>query len=175
MFLSGLDINGTFGKFEWNGTYDVSRANWFCAGTNGFYYFYRSTSSNARCSSGYTMHSSNSYTWSGVALSEVDTDASQHRFNTYKVSNIAPTPDTSAPDMDHDILRDSHSKARTFVFTISDAGDPPTGLNVNNTIDEGPTLHYSINNGTFTAVKLNPVGKHSDLIVLMQHVTGVLH
>ena len=32
------------------------------------------------------------------------------------------------------------------------------GLNVNNTVDEGPTLHYSINNGTFTAVKLNPVG-----------------
>ena len=36
--------------------------------------------------------------------------------------------------------------------------ETPLGLNVNNTVDEGPTLHYSINNGTFTAVKLNPVG-----------------
>ena len=157
--LNGLDINGTFGKFEWNGTYDVSRANWFCAGTSGFYYFYRSTSSTARCSSSVTYVSSNSYTWSGVALSGSQYGSQTNTgTNTYSVSNIAPQPDTSAPTVAHDILRDSHSKARTFVFTISDAGDPPTGLNVNNTVDEGPTLHYSINNGTYTAVKLNPIG-----------------
>ena len=33
--LSGLDITGTFGKFDWNGTYSTSKANWLCAGTNG--------------------------------------------------------------------------------------------------------------------------------------------
>ena len=78
---------------------------------------------------------------------------------TYKVGNVAPTPDTSAPDMDHGVMRDSHSKTRTFTYTISDAGDPPSGLNVNNTIGEGPTLYYSINNGTISSMKLNPVGK----------------
>ena len=157
--LNGLDINGTFGKFEWNGTYDVSRANWFCAGTSGFYYFYRSTSSTARCSSSVTYPSVSSYTWSGVVLSGSQYGSqSSSGTNTYKVSSIAPVPDTSAPTVVHDTLRDSHSKARTFVFTIADAGDPPKGLNVNNTADEGPTLHYSINNGTFTAVPLNPVG-----------------
>ena len=78
---------------------------------------------------------------------------------TYKVGKVAPTPDTFAPIMDHGVLRDSHSKVRTFTYTISDGGDPPSGLNVNNTINEGPTLHYSVNNGTLTSVKLNPVGK----------------
>ena len=61
--------------------------------------------------------------------------------------------------MDHSGMRDSHSKTRTFTYTISDAGDPPSGLNVNNTIGEGPTLYYSINNGTLSSMKLNPVGK----------------
>ena len=68
--LSGLDITGTFGKFDWNGTYSTSKANWLCAGTNGFYYFYRSTSSNARCNSGYYYaYQTSSYKWSGFAFS----------------------------------------------------------------------------------------------------------
>jgi FlaG/FlaF family flagellin (archaellin) len=78
---------------------------------------------------------------------------------TYKVGNVAPTPDTSAPTMDHGTMRDSHSKSRTFTYTIADAGDPPSGLNVNQTIGEGPTLYYSINNGTQNSVLLSPVGK----------------
>ena len=61
--------------------------------------------------------------------------------------------------MDHGTMRDSHSKSRTFTYTIADAGDPPSGLNVNNTIGEGPTLYYSINNGSQNSVLLNPVGK----------------
>jgi hypothetical protein len=64
-----------------------------------------------------------------------------------------------APDMDHSVLRDSHSKSRTFTYTIADAGDPPTGLNVNQTLNEGPTLHYSVNNGSTTSILLSPVGK----------------
>ena len=159
--LSGLDITGTFGKFDWNGTYSTSKANWLCAGTNGFYYFYRSTSSNARCSSGYYYaYQTSTYKWSGFALSagyygRMATSGG----TTYKVGNVAPTPDTSAPTMDHGTMRDSHSKSRTFTYTISDAGDPPAGLNVNQTIGEGPTLYYSINNGSQNSVLLNPVGK----------------
>ena len=158
--LSGLDITGTFGKFDWNGTYSTSKANWLCAGTNGFYYFYRSTSSNARCSSGYYYAYSSSYRWSGFALSAgYYGRMASSGSTTYKVGNVAPTPDTSAPVLDHGGMRDSHSKSRTFTYTISDGGDPPSGLNVNNTINEGPTLHYSVNNGSITSVKLNPVGK----------------
>ena len=158
--LSGLDITGTFGKFDWNGTYSTSKANWLCAGTNGFYYFYRSTSSNARCSSGYYYAYNANYRWSGFALSAgYYGRMASSGSTTYKVGKIAPTPDTSAPTMDHSGMRDSHSKSRTFTYTISDAGDPPAGLNVNNTIGEGPTLYYSINNGTLNSMKLNPVGK----------------
>ena len=159
--LAGLDITGTFGKFDWNGTYSTSKANWLCAGTNGFYYFYRSTSSNARCNSGYYYaYQTSSYKWSGFAFSAGYYGTMKSSGSTtYKVGKVAPTPDTFAPIMDHGVLRDSHSKVRTFTYTISDDGDPPTGLNVNNTINEGPTLHYSINNGTLTSVKLNPVGK----------------
>ena len=159
--LSGLDITGTFGKFDWNGTYSTSKANWLCAGTNGFYYFYRSTSSNARCSSGYYYaYQTSSYKWSGFALSAgYYGRMANSGGTTYKVGNVAPTPDTSAPNMDHGTMRDSHSKSRTFTYTISDAGDPPSGLNVNQTIGEGPTLYYSINNGSQNSVLLNPVGK----------------
>ncbi len=159
--LSGLDITGTFGKFDWNGTYSTSKANWLCAGTNGFYYFYRSTSSNARCSSGYYYaYQTSSYKWSGFALSAgYYGRMASSGSTTYKVGNVAPTPDTSAPTMDHGTMRDSHSKSRTFTYTIADAGDPPSGLNVNQTIGEGPTLYYSINNGTQNSVLLSPVGK----------------
>ena len=159
--LSGLDITGTFGKFDWNGTYSTSKANWLCAGTNGFYYFYRSTSSNARCSSGYYYaYQTSTYKWSGFALSAgYYGRMASSGGTTYKVGNVAPTPDTSAPTLDHGTMRDSHSKSRTFTYTISDAGDPPSGLNVNQTIGEGPTLYYSINNGSQNSVLLNPVGK----------------
>jgi hypothetical protein len=65
------DITGTFGKITWNGTgYSTSKANWLCVGTNGFYYFYRSSSSNARCNTGYYYaYQTSFYKWSGVALS----------------------------------------------------------------------------------------------------------
>jgi hypothetical protein len=156
------DITGTFGKITWNGTgYSTSKANWLCVGTNGFYYFYRSSSSNARCNTGYYYaYQTSSYKWSGVALSagyygRMATSGSI----TYKVGKVAPTPDTMAPDMDHSVLRDSHSKSRTFTYTIADAGDPPAGLNVNQTLNEGPTLHYSVNNGSTTSILLSPVGK----------------
>jgi hypothetical protein len=128
------DITGTFGKITWNGTgYSTSKANWLCVGTNGFYYFYRSSSSNARCNTGYYYaYQTSSYKWSGVALSagyygRMATSGSI----TYKVGKVAPTPDTMAPDMDHSVLRDSHSKSRTFTYTIADAGDLLVGLNVN--------------------------------------------
>ena len=49
------NITGTIGKFDWNSVYSSSRANWMCAGSNGFYYFFRSTSSNPACNTGYYL------------------------------------------------------------------------------------------------------------------------
>ena len=47
------NITGTMGKFDWNSVYSSSRANWMCVGSNGFMYFFRSTSSNPACNTGY--------------------------------------------------------------------------------------------------------------------------
>ena len=38
---------------------------------------------------------------------------------TYKVGNVAPTPDTFKPDLDHSPLKDSHASSRTIAVTIS--------------------------------------------------------
>jgi len=56
------DITGTYGKFDFNGTYSTSKANWLCMGTNGYTYFFRSTSSSPRCTSSYYNIYSSSYT-----------------------------------------------------------------------------------------------------------------
>ena len=103
------DITGTFGKFDWNATYSSSKSNWMCAGTNGFVYFFRSTSSNPTCNAGYWYIYSSSYRWSGISLGggyyapQASTGSVL-----YKVSNVAPEPDTTAPLVDHAAMRDSH-------------------------------------------------------------------
>ena len=137
------DFTGTFGKFDFNATYSSSGANWMCVSTNGWYYFFRSTSSNPICTSGYYYIYSTSYRWAGMAFGSgyYGRQAASGDI-TFKVGSVAPEPDTYAPTIGHDVMKDSHARDRTFSYTIGDAGDPPSGLNVNATAGEGPTLYY---------------------------------
>ena len=139
------DITGTFGKFDFNGTYSSSKANWMCVSSNGWYYFFRSTSSNPLCTSGYYYIYQTNYVWSGFALfSGYYGRMANSGTVTSKVGKVAPEPDTSPPIIDHSTLADSHSTKRTFAFGIGDAGDPPTGLNTSSAAGVGPTLYYTI-------------------------------
>jgi len=159
------DFTGTFGKFDFNATYSSSKANWMCVGTNGWYYFFRSTSTNPTCTSGYYYIYSTSYRWSGFAMGSgyYGPQASSGSI-IYKVGKVAPEPDTYAPEVDHGGMRDSHSKDRTFTFGISDAGEPPSGLNTTATTGVGPTMYYRVTDadgtvGTWTSKLLSPVTK----------------
>jgi len=137
------EITGTFGKFDWNATYSSSKANWMCVGTNGFYYFFRSSSSNPACNTGYYYVYSTYYRYSGFALGTGYTGVMASSGSIiYKVAKVAPEPDTSAPEIGHMELRDSHSRDRTFTFAIADAGEPPTGLD--STVSNGPTMWYRV-------------------------------
>ena len=64
------DITGQFGTFSFNATGSPTTANRMCVTTNGWFYFYRSISTD-RCTSAYYMiyGSASSYRWSGFALS----------------------------------------------------------------------------------------------------------
>jgi len=139
------DITGTFGKFDFNATYSSSKANWMCVSTNGWIYFFRSTNSNPICTSGYYYIYSTSYRWSGFAMGSgyYGRMASSGSVSS-KVGRVAPTPDIYAPAVDHSPMKDSHSRDRTFTFTITDAGDPPSGLNTSSAVGVGPTLYYTI-------------------------------
>ena len=159
------DFTGTFGKFDFNATYSSSKANWMCVGTNGWYYFFRSTSSNPMCTSGYYYIYSNSYTWSGFALGSgyYGPQASSGSIY-YKVAKVAPEPDTTKPIVGHLGMRDSHSQDRNFVFTLSDGGEPPSGINTTATIGVGPTMYYRVTDAdgtvnSWTNKLLSPVGK----------------
>jgi hypothetical protein len=150
--LANEDINGTFAKFDWGyGSYSSSKANHICVLTSGWIYWYAKSYS-PRC---YTTSSSSAFTGIGTPMGSYQSQDSSG-VTQYKTSNVKPTPDTFAPEMTHGTLMDSHSKTRTFTYTILDNGDPATGLNINRTIGEGPTLYYTINNGTQQSVLLNP-------------------
>ena len=140
-------ITGSFGKFNWNATGSTTSANMLCVTDNGAYYFYRTYSGTGSCSSAYyyfgAYSSITNYKWSGFAMSVgyYGQQASTGSV-TYKVGMVAPQPDTFAPVIDHSPLSDSHSKDRTVSMIITDAGDPPSGLNVSTTTGVGPTLYY---------------------------------
>jgi hypothetical protein len=140
------DITGSFGTFSFNATQTTTTANRLCVTTNGWYYFYRSISTD-RCTSAYYMiyGSTSSYRWSGFALGSgyYGRQASTGDI-TYKVGNVAPTPDTFKPEMTHSPMQDSHSKSRTVSVKILDAGDPASGLNVSSAAGVGPTLYHRI-------------------------------
>ena len=161
------DITGTFGEFDWNATYSTSKANWMCVGSNGWFYFFRSTSSNPTCTSSYYYIYSTSYRWSGFSLGGgYYSPIASTGGVTYKVGKVAPEPDTTAPLVDHSAMRDSHSRDRTFTFGITDGGEPPTGLNVSTTVGVGPTLTYRITDADGTvnnwvSTLLSPSGQRS--------------
>ena len=162
------NIYGTVGKFDFNGSYSSSRANWLCQGTNGFVYFFRSTSSNPGCTSGYYYAYSTSYKWTGFAIGTgyYGSQASTGSVSS-KVSKVAPEPDRSSPAMDHTALLDSHALERTISVQIGDQGEPATGLNVSTSAGVGPTLYYRVSGTTTWASKiLSPVGQTRSACVL---------
>jgi hypothetical protein len=114
-----------------------------CVGDNGWIYFFRSSSSNPRCTSGYAYIYNSNYIMSGFALgSGYYSGRSSSVYS--KVSKVAPVPDTFDPKIEHTSMLDSHSKDRTFSFSIGDEGDPASGLNVTAAAGVGPTLYYTI-------------------------------
>ncbi|MDB2336028.1 hypothetical protein N9V31_04820, partial [Candidatus Poseidonia alphae] len=141
------DITGDFGMFTFNSTASSTTANRMCVTTNGWYYFYRATSSYDRCTPAYYMiyGNQNSYRWSGFAMgsSYYGRQASTGDI-TYKVGNVAPTPDIYKPTFTHTAMADSHSKIRTVSVIISDAGDPASGVNTSTSAGVGPTLYHRI-------------------------------
>ncbi|MGB2493452.1 MAG: type IV pilin [Poseidonia sp.] len=140
------DITGDFGTFKFNSTGSSTTANRMCVTTNGWYYFYRAASYD-RCTSAYYMiyNSPSSYRWSGFTLGSgyYGRQASTGDMS-YKVGNVAPTPDTFKPDMMHTAMKDSHAKTRTVSVSILDAGDPAAGLNTSSSAGVGPTLYHRI-------------------------------
>ena len=154
-------ITGSFGKFNFNATGSSTSANMLCVTDNGAYYFYRTSSaSGGSCSSAYyyfgRYNAITTYTWSGFAMSVGYYGAQASTGSiTYKVGLVAPQPDTFAPIMEHSALSDSHSKDRTVAVTITDAGDPPSGLNVSTTAGVGPTLYYrTVGASTWSSIGL---------------------
>ena len=141
------DITGDFGMFTFNSTASSTTANRMCVTTNGWYYFYRATSSYDRCTPAYYMiyGNQNSYRWSGFAMgsSYYGRQASTGDI-TYKVGNVAPTPDIYKPTFTHTAMADSHSKIRTVSVSIIDAGDPASGVNTSTSAGVGPTLYHRI-------------------------------
>ncbi|MDP6870369.1 MAG: type IV pilin [Candidatus Poseidoniaceae archaeon] len=165
-------ITGSFGKFDWKAQYSSSTANWMCVGNNGFYYFIRSTSSSPSCTSSYYTAYYQNYWYSGFAIGTgyYAKQSSTSTQVTYKVGKIAPSPDTYAPDIDYNALRDSHSRDRTFSFSIADAGDPPSGLNVSTSAGVGPTLYYRITAadgtvGSWVSTALSPNKARSSCVL----------
>ena len=148
----GSDYGGMFGKFGFgNETGGAgTNANRLCVTSNGFTYFWRSPySSYNDCSPAYYYAGAYSgvttYKWSGFALGMgyYGRIASTGDV-TYKIGNVAPTPDTFKPEFTHSALADSHSKDRTITATLADAGDPPAGLNVSTSAGVGPTMYYRV-------------------------------
>jgi len=161
----GSDYGGMFGKFGFgNATGGAgTNANRLCVTSNGFTTFWRSPySSYNDCSPAYYYAGAYSgvttYKWSGFALGMgyYGRIASTGDV-TYKIGNVAPTPDTFAPEFTHSALADSHSKDRTITASLSDAGDPPSGLNVSTSAGVGPTAYYRVTpdggtTGSWTAI-----------------------
>ena len=152
------DVEGTFGEFEtdWTGTtYQTTKANWMCHGSHGYIYFFRTTGTSPSCYGAQTYVLN--YKWSGFALGLIQYQNAAGTYQTsWADSKIAPDPDTFEPSLVHAPLADSHSKTRTFKFTVSDNGNPPSGIDVGTVVDEQPTLHYSINGGTWQSQLLTP-------------------
>jgi len=167
------DYTGNFGGIPLNGTtspyYSSSARNLACVGSNGYFYFVRGNP--AYC----TTWFSTSYKFNGFNVGATDTRFNSAGFTiTSKASNIRPTPDIWAPAPVHSGLMDSYTDDdRTVKFEMTDAGDPPSGINVTSGTDANgdlyrPFLKYRVNdvvNGTgwssWTVRALTPDGGYS--------------
>ena len=153
------DITANFAGYTYNSTYSSTGFNWVCTGSNGWTHFLRSTSTSPSCSSGYYYIYSTSYKWNGFALgSGYYGRMASSGDVTYAVTKVAPEPDTYSPIITHTALADSYAKTRTITASIGDFGYPPAGLNVSTSAGTGPTVYYSVNNGTTSSLAMSPVG-----------------
>ena len=147
------DITGYFGAFSWNATYNLNSANrnLFCINTNNNpVMFVRSTYTGSTysnpCYSTYYYYRYN-YAWNGWSNPGYDGKVDSSWQVNSKVSSIKPAPDTFPPEIDHPGFMDTYVEDdRSLKITISDAGDPPVGLNTNAT-DSGdglvaPSMNY---------------------------------
>ena len=149
------DITGYFGAFSWNATYNLNSANrnLFCINTNNNpIMFVRSTYTGATytnpCYGTYYYYQYN-YAWNGWCNPGYDGKVNNGWSINSKVSSIKPQPDTFPPEMDHPGMMDTYvDEDRTLSFEISDAGDPPVGLNTNATDNGdgliGPEMDYRV-------------------------------
>ena len=176
MEAAGEDTyGGQMGLFSFGNATGGSgtNANRLCVTTNGFVHFWRSPyASRDQCSGAYYYGGSYasggratpSYVWSGWAHAMGGYgNPGAGSTATYNIGTVKPTPDTFAPTIDHSGLSDSHSKNRQVSVVLSDAGDPPAGLNVSTTAGVGPTMYYRVTTadgtvGSWTAELLTPAG-----------------
>ena len=169
-YFGDLPLNGSSSGTSTPGTgyWSSTSRNMACVGSNGYFYLVRGNP--AYC----TTWFSTSYKFNGFNVGVTDT-----RFNAAggpnivsKASNIRPTPDTFPPVIDHAGLMDSYTEdGRTIKFLLSDAGDPPTGMNITAGQDANgdlyrPFIRYqvmdSVNGSTTwsseTVVPMTPAG-----------------
>ena len=152
------DITGYFGSFSWNSTYSLNSANrnLFCINTNNNpVMFVRSTYSGSTytnpCYGTYYYYQYN-YAWNGWSNPGWDGRVDNNWQVNSKVSSIKPMPDIYPPEFDHPGLMDSYvDEDRTLSMEISDAGDPPMGLNTNATDNGDGLVAPSMNYRTFDA------------------------
>ena len=86
------------------------------------------------------------YAWNGWSNPGYDGKVDSSWQVNSKVSSIKPQPDTFPPEFDHPGFMDTYVDTdRTLSMVISDAGDPPVGLNTNTTDNGdgliGPYMH----------------------------------
>ena len=140
------DITGYFGSFSWNSSYSLNsnNRNLFCVNTNNNpVMFVRSTYTGSAysnpCLATYYYYRYN-YAWNGWSMPGYDGKVSSDFQVASKVSAIKPMPDTFPPEFSGGGLMDTYVEdARTLTVTISDAGDPPTGIN---TTADAPSMNY---------------------------------
>jgi plastocyanin/FlaG/FlaF family flagellin (archaellin) len=161
---------GVFDVEQTGTTYQTTTANWICVNSHGWTYFFRSTSTSPNCEAGY---SDTTRKWSGFSFGmREDQDSSSTYGTSYAESKIKPEPDTFKPSVGHAPMADSHSKSRTFSFTITEVGNPPTGLDIGASAGAQPTLYYEISaagssaTGTWTEILLTPEGGNANDCVL---------
>ena len=122
------DFTGSFGALPINASISTGSTvrDHICMGTNGYIMFTRG--GNQYCTSWHLA----TYGFNGFSVGNMDTRVINSGWGgvAAKSSNIRPTPDTFPPMLEFSPLLDSYVEdGRTVSVDITDAGDPPMGLN----------------------------------------------